>query len=61
MFDKVKSLLDSKKTYLVALAAAATAIAAWVDGQIDGAALVTALFVAAGTITMRAGIKKSGA
>ena len=61
MYDSLVRWLDGKKTYLVAVAAVATATAAVVSGEITGAQYVTSVFVSIGSITMRAGIKKSGA
>lgn len=56
--NKVREFLRGKKTYLTAAIGLLTAVVAWADGQIDGAALAAAVWVAAQTVFIRAGITK---
>ena len=53
------SFLQGKKTYIVALAGAAYAVAQFWSGAIDVNALVAALVAAAGAMSLRHGISTS--
>lgn len=56
--EKLRLFLSGKKTYLVAIAGIATALAAFANGQIDQTELVFAIFNALGLSTIRAGVSK---
>jgi hypothetical protein len=58
VFEALRKALDGKKTYLVAIGGIVTALIAFVNGQIDGVGLVTAVFNAVGAMTIRAGVAK---
>ena len=50
-------LFPGKKTYILAIGAALTAIGAWVSGNMEVGALVEALFAAGAMMTLRKGMK----
>ncbi len=52
--------LKGKKTYLVMISAAITALVSYLDGALNGKELVAALFAVLTGSTLRAGITKSG-
>jgi len=58
MLTRVRTWLKGKKTYLTAAAGALGALDAWADGQLDGLALLAALWAAAQAAFLRAGIAK---
>ena len=53
---KVREFLKGKKAYIMAAIGLAGAVAAWADGQIDGVALLAAVWAAAQACFIRAGI-----
>ena len=53
----ILSKLEGKKTYLIAIANALSAIALYTAGQTDLAELIQALFMSLGGATMRSAIK----
>ena len=55
---KIKEWLKGKKTYITAAIGILGAVAAWADGQLELAGLVAAVWVAAQTIFIRAGVSK---
>lgn len=57
---KIRDFLAGRKTYILAVVGALTAVAAWSTGEIDGEKLVVALYAAATAASMRAGVAKSG-
>ncbi len=59
MFDKIKSAISGKKTYLVATAAILTGLVAWSQDQISLWELGKTVFAAVGTMTMRAAVAKT--
>ena len=54
--SKVREFLKGKKAYITAVIGLAGAVLAWADGQIDGVALLAALWAAAQACFIRAGI-----
>ena len=56
MINKIRAWLQGKKAYLTAVIGALGAIVAFADGQIDAVALCGALWAAAQTAFIRAGI-----
>jgi hypothetical protein len=54
--NKVREFLKGKKAYIMAAIGLAGALAAWADGQIDGVALLAAVWAAAQACFIRAGI-----
>ena len=56
MLSKIQTWLQGKKAYLTAAIGAIGAIVAFADGQIDAVALCGALWAAAQTAFIRAGI-----
>ncbi len=54
--NKVREFLKGKKAYITAVIGLAGAVIAWADGQIDGVALLAALWAAAQACFIRAGI-----
>lgn len=54
--NKVREFLRGKKTYITAAIGLLGAVAAWADGQIDGLSLLAALWAAAQTCFIRAGV-----
>jgi hypothetical protein len=59
--DRLRNWLRGKKSYLAAAIGAAGALLAWADGQIDLMGLLAALWAAASTCFIRAGIAKAAA
>jgi len=53
---KVREFLKGKKAYIMAAIGLLGAVAAWADGQIDGVALLAAVWAAAQACFIRAGI-----
>ena len=53
---KVQTFLRGKKTYITAAIGVLGALAAWADGQIGGAGFLAALWAAAQTCFIRAGV-----
>lgn len=53
-----QGILEGKKTYVLAIVGAITAIAGYLTGSIDISTLVQALFNAAGAFTIRQAIAK---
>jgi hypothetical protein len=56
MLNKVREFLKGKKAYITAAIGILGAVAAWAEGQITGTALLAALWAAAQTCFIRAGI-----
>jgi len=54
--NKIRDFLKGKKAYITAAIGLAGAVVAWADGQIDGVALLMALWAAAQASFIRAGI-----
>ena len=54
--NKIRTFLKGKKTYIAAAIGLLGAVAAWADGQIDGLALLAAVWAAAQAVFIRAGI-----
>ena len=54
--NKVREFLKGKKAYITAAIGLLGAVIAWADGQIDGVALAAAVWAAAQTVFLRAGI-----
>ena len=59
MLTKIQTWLSGKKTYLTALIGVLGALAAFGDHQIDFTALVAAIWAAAQTCFIRAGVQKA--
>jgi len=53
---KIREFLKGKKAYITAAVGLLGAVAAWADGQIDNMEMLTALWVAAQVVFLRAGI-----
>ena len=56
MVNKIREALKGKKAYITAAIGLLGAVVAWADGQIDGVALLAALWAAAQMVFIRAGI-----
>jgi len=54
--NKMREFLKGKKAYITAAIGLLGAVIAWADGQIDGVALLAALWAAAQACFIRAGI-----
>ncbi len=54
--NKLREFLKGKKAYITAIIGLAGAVLAWADGQIDGVALLAAVWAAAQACFIRAGI-----
>jgi len=54
--NRIREFFKGKKAYITAAIGALAAVAAWADGQIDGVALLAALWAAAQACFIRAGI-----
>lgn len=54
--SKIREFLRGKKTYLTAAIGLLGAVAAWADGQIGTAGLLAAVWAAAQTCFIRAGV-----
>jgi len=54
--NKVREFLKGKKAYIMAAIGLLGAVAAWADGQIDGVAMLAAIWAAAQACFIRAGI-----
>ena len=54
--NKIRTFLKGKKAYIAAAIGLLGAVAAWADGQIDGLALLAAVWAAAQAVFIRAGI-----
>ena len=54
--NKVRDFLKGKKAYIMAAIGLLGAVAAWADGQIDGVAMLAAIWAAAQACFIRAGI-----
>ena len=54
--NKMREFLKGKKAYITAAIGLAGAVVAWADGQIDGVALLAAVWAAAQACFIRAGI-----
>lgn len=59
MFEKLREWLSGGKTYLICASAILTAIIAFINGNMEIADLVKAIFVALTAITLRAGVAKN--
>ena len=59
--NKVREWLKGKKTYITAAIGLLGAVVAWADGQIDMMGLLAAVWAAAQTSFIRAGIAKETA
>ena len=57
--NKVREFLKGKKAYITAAIGLLGAVAAWADGQIDGVALLAAIWAAAQACFIRAGISNA--
>ena len=56
MIERIRNGLRGRKAYITAAIGLAGAIVAWADGQIDGVALLAAVWAAAQACFIRAGI-----
>jgi hypothetical protein len=54
--NRIREFLKGKKAYLTAVIGLLGAVVAWADGQIDGVALLAAVWAAAQACFIRAGI-----
>ena len=54
--NKLREFLKGKKAYITAVIGLAGAVIAWAHGQIDGVALLAAVWAAAQACFIRAGI-----
>jgi len=54
--NKVREFLKGKKAYITAAIGLLGAVVAWADGQIDTVALLAAVWAAAQTVFIRAGV-----
>ena len=54
--NKVREFLKGKKAYITAAIGLAGAVVAWADGQINGVALLAAVWATAQACFIRAGI-----
>ena len=54
--NKVREFLKGKKAYITAAIGLLGAVVAWADGQIDGVAVLAAVWAAAQACFIRAGI-----
>ena len=54
--NKVREFLKGKKAYITATIGLLGALIAWADGQIDGVALLAAVWAAAQACFIRAGV-----
>jgi len=54
--NKLRQFLKGKKTYMTAAIGLLGAVAAWADGQIDGVALLAAIWATAQACFIRAGV-----
>lgn len=59
--NRIREFLKGKKTYITAAIGLLGAVAAWADGQIGGTALFAAVWAAAQTCFIRAGIDSAAA
>jgi hypothetical protein len=59
MLTKIQTWLSGKKTYLTAAIGVLGALAAFGDHQIDVTALIAAIWAAAQTCFIRAGVQKA--
>lgn len=59
MFTKIREFVNGYKTYITAVIAVVTAVVAWSASEINGQALVVAIFAALQTVFIRAGVAKS--
>ena len=57
--NKLREFLKGKKTYITAAIGLLGAVVAWADGQIDGVALLAAVWAAAQACFIRAGIARA--
>ena len=57
--NKLREFLKGKKTYITAAIGLLGAVVAWADGQIDGVALLAAIWAAAQACFIRAGIERA--
>lgn len=57
--NTIRQFLKGKKTYIMAIVGVLTAVAAWADGQIELTSLVGAIWAAAQTAFIRAGVDKA--
>jgi len=57
---RVREFLKGKKTYITAAIGLLGAVVACADGQIDGVALLAAVWAAAQACFIRAGVTKQG-
>jgi hypothetical protein len=59
--NKVREFLKGKKAYITAAIGLAGAVLAWADGDINGTALLAAMWAAAQACFIRAGISNEAA
>ena len=59
--NKIRAFLKGKKAYIAAAIGLLGAVVAWADGQIDGLALLAAVWAAAQAVFIRAGIANEAA
>ena len=55
----IKTFLEGKKTYILALGAIVTALGAYASGSIDTVTLIQSIWAALTGITLRAGVAKA--
>ena len=58
--DKLRSMLDGKKTYLVSAGIVLAGVGAFLQGETDLVGLVAYVLNGTGLATLRAGVSKSG-
>ena len=59
MITRIRAWISGYKTYATAVIMVATAVVAWASGEIDGEALVLAIYASLQAIFIRAGVTKS--
>jgi hypothetical protein len=57
--NRVRDWLKGKKTYIMAAIGLLGAVVAWADGSINGTALLGAVWAAAQSCFIRAGVEKT--
>ena len=58
--DKVRSMLDNRKTYLVSAGIVLAGVGAYLQGETDILGLLTYVLNGTGLAALRAGVSKSG-
>lgn len=58
--QRIREFLKGRKSYIVAVTGLVGAVVAWSEGQLDGAGLWAAVWLAAQAVALRAGIGATG-